>query len=125
MVTFKYRGDFNKTERFFHAVLKRRYLKILDKYGQMGVSALAESTPKETGATASAWAYEINIDRSGATIGFYNTNENHGVNIVMLLRFGHGTGTGGFVAGRDFISPAVQPIFDEMADAAWKEVTEL
>lgn len=123
MVTFKHRGDFRNTERFFNKVRGRSYLNVLEKYGQLGVQALEEATPKDSGETAKSWTYEIERTRDSTTIGFLNTHENDGVNIAILLRFGHGTGTGGFVVGRNFIDPAVQPIFDDLANAVWKEVT--
>jgi hypothetical protein len=98
---------------------------ILHKYGDMGVSALATATPKESGHTANSWYYEIEASKSSATITFLNSHVNKGVNIAIILQYGHGTGTGGWVQGRDYINPAVQPVFDKIADAAWKEVTGL
>lgn len=123
MIKIKHRGNFNNLERFFNKISNRSYLNVLDKYGEMGVDALRKSTPTDSGKTAESWTYEIEHDRNATRISFLNTNFNKGVNIAILLRYGHGTGTGGFVQGRNFIDPAIQPVFDEMAEALWKEVT--
>lgn len=95
---------------------------ILEKYASMGVSALAEATPVDSGATASAWGYEIVTSGEDVTIYWTNTNQNEGVYIAVILQFGHGTGTGGYVAGRDYINPAIRPVFDRIANEAWMEV---
>ena len=95
---------------------------ILEKYAQQGVSALASATPVDSGATASSWGYEIARSGQGATIYWTNTNSNQGVVIAVILQYGHGTGTGGYVQGRDYINPAMRPVFDQIADAAWREV---
>lgn len=124
-VSFRHSGNFSKTERFFNFVLKRDYLNILDRYGQAGVSALASVTPKKTGKTAASWSYEIIRERGTTRLNFTNSNVNKGVNIAIILQYGHGTRNGGYVVGRDYINPAIQPIFDKIADDAWKEVTEL
>lgn len=123
MITFRSKGDFSKTTKFFERALEAIKLGELDKYGRKGVEALETATPKDSGETAKSWKYEIRRSGSSATIVWYNTHENRGVNIAIILQYGHGTRNGGFVKGRDYINPAIQPIFDEMADAAWKEVT--
>ena len=123
MVTFKHRGNFSKTRRFLNKIQKVDYLNALDQYGQMGVQALAEATPKDSGVTAQSWTYEIERTADRTTISWLNTNENKGVNIAVILQYGHGTGTGGYVQGRDYINPAMRPVFDEIAEKAWKEVT--
>lgn len=123
MIKVTHKGNFSKTERFFNRVLKREYLNVLEKYGEMGVAALRSATPVDSGATADAWSFEIGRGKNATTIGFTNSNVNDGVNIAIILRYGHGTGTGGFVQGRDYISPAIQPVFDKIADELWKEVT--
>lgn len=123
MIKIKHRGNFNNLERFFNKVSNRNYLNVLDKYGEIGVQALKKNTPVDSGMTADSWTYEIEHSRDATIISFLNTNFNEGVNIAILLRYGHGTGTGGFVQGRNFIDPAIQPVFDEMAEALWKEVT--
>ena len=101
------------------------YLKVLDKYGQAGVAALASATPVDSGITAASWYYTIERGSGTTSISFGNTNVNDGVSIAIILQYGHGTGTGGWVQGRDYINPAIQPIFDKLADDAWREVTRL
>lgn len=123
MITIKHKGDFKNTERFFKNSRNLRIEDILNKYGQVGVTALAAATPSETGLTAASWSYEIEIGSKSSSIYWTNSNENQGVNIAVILQYGHGTGTGGYVSGRDYINPSIQPIFDEIADEAWKEVT--
>lgn len=91
----------------------------------MGVDALNSATPKDTGLTASSWYYEIEKTSTGVTIAFYNSNIQNGIPIAIILQYGHGTGTGGWVQGRDYINPAIQPIFDEIAEKAWREVTKV
>ena len=122
MVTFKHRGNFNHLEKFLNRVKNQSYLNILDKYGQEGVEALSKMTPVDTGKTASSWTYEIERTKNNTTISWINTNEVNGVNIAVILQYGHGTGTGGYVQGRDYINPAMQPVFDKIAEEAWKEV---
>ena len=125
MISFRQKGDFSKTKRYFGRVKAAARLSILDKYGREGVAALASATPTETGKTASSWFYEISHDKGSATITFSNSNINKGVPIAIILQYGHGTGTGGWVEGRDYINPAIQPIFDKIANEAWKEVTKV
>lgn len=125
MITFRHKGDFSKTTRYLERVKSAIRLSDLDKYGQAGVAALASATPTETGKTASSWYYEIEKSNSTIKINFNNSNINDGVPIAVILQLGHGTGTGGWVEGRDYINPAIQPIFDEIANNAWREVTKL
>lgn len=116
------KGNFKKTEE----MLKRSgnwSSKIdLDKYGSKGVAALKEATPKDTGLTANSWSYNIRRSKNSVIISFENSNINEGVPIAIILQYGHGTRNGGWVEGYDYINPAVRPIFDELAKAAWKEV---
>lgn len=123
MISFRHKGNFSKTTRYFEKVKKGARLSILEKYGREGVAALASATPVESGATAAAWYYEIERSGDSAKITFLNSNINKGVAIAIILQYGHGTGTGGWVEGRDYINPAIQPIFDRLANDAWKEVT--
>lgn len=125
MIGFRNKGDFSKTQSYFKKVRESAQIQILEKYGNEGVAALASATPVRTGLTATSWYYRI--ERSGSTIKliFLNSNVNKGVQIAVILQMGHGTGTGGWVEGRDYINPAIQPIFDDIVDAAWKEVTKL
>ena len=123
-ITVRHRGDFSKLEKFLNRVTKHDYLNILERYGKIGVDALSSATPKRSGLTASSWTYEIEHNRDTIIIRWLNTNENKGVNIALILEYGHGTRRGGYVRGRKYISPAIQPIFDKMADEVWREVTE-
>lgn len=123
MIRFKHFGDFKNTESFFHRAKERSYLNVLDKYGKAGVEALASMTPSETGKTAASWNYEIVTKANGYSIYWTNSNVNNGVNIALILQYGHGTGTGGYVQGIDYVNPAIRPIFESMANEAWKEVT--
>ena len=125
MISFRQKGDFSKTKRYLERVKSAARLSILDKYGRKGGAAVASATPTETGKTASSWFYEISHNKGSATITFSNSNINKGVPIAIILQYGHGTGTGGWVEGRDYINPAIQPIFDEIANEAWKEVTKV
>ena len=125
MITFKSKGDFSKATQYLSKLKEASRMKVLEKYAQEGVSALSAATPVRSGATASSWYYEIETSGSGATINYCNSNSNKGVNIAVILQYGHGTGTGGWIAGRDYINPAIQPVFDKIAEEAWKEVTSI
>lgn len=125
MITFRQKGDFSKLTRYLEKASRAARVNILEKYGQEGVAALSSATPVESGLTASSWYYEVEHSNSSATITFLNSHVNKGVPIAIILQYGHGTGTGGWVEGRDYINPAIQPVFDRIADAAWKEVTDL
>lgn len=124
MITIKHKGDFKNTERFFDNAKKLDIDRILNAYGEAGVRALSSVTPTRTGLTAASWSYEIEKRSDGASIYWANDNENQGVNIAVILQYGHGTGTGGYVSGRDYINPAIQPVFDKLAEEVWKEVTK-
>lgn len=124
-ITFTHRGDYSKTEKFLNCLLRREYLNVLERYGKEGVRALAAATPKDSGATAASWNYEIIHNGKDTAITFTNSNIQNGVNIALILQYGHGTGNGGYVAGRDYINPAIRPVFDKLADDVWKEVTNL
>lgn len=115
------KGDFKKTKKFLSRTGSDLYGD-LDRYGRMGVEALASATPVETGTTAASWYYEVINSKGQMGIAWYNSNTNKGANIAILLQYGHGTGTGGWVAGYDYINPAIRPVFDRMADDIWKKV---
>ena len=125
MITIRQKGDFEKLTQYL--IKKKRSLRNinLDQYGKEGVAALMSATPVDTGLTANSWYYEITHANGRATIAFYNSNIQRGIPIAIILQLGHGTGTGGWVEGRDYINPAIQPIFDKIAERAWKEVTTL
>lgn len=125
MIRFRQKGDFSKATKYLEKAKKAAGMKDLSKYGKAGVAALSSSTPVDSGLTASSWYYEIKNQNGRISIDFCNSNVNDGVPIAVILQFGHGTGTGGWVQGRDYINPAIQPIFDKIADEAWREVTEL
>lgn len=125
MISFRQKGDFSKLNKYFEKLRETAKIGVLDKYGRAGVAALASATPTETGLTASSWYYEIKRQNGSVSIEFKNSNVNKGVPIAIILQYGHGTGTGGWVEGRDYINPAIQPIFDQLTTDAWKEVTSL
>ena len=123
MIIVRHRGDFKKTKNFLDRMKERSYLKNLEKYAQEGVAALSAATQVDTGKTANYWTYEIEHTATRYAIYWLNTNENKGVNIALILQTGHGTGSGGYVQGIDYINPAMKPILHKIADEAWKEVT--
>ena len=125
MIKFRQKGDFSKLTRYLERVKEVVKLGDLDKYGRAGVAALASATPVDTGLTASSWYYEISNKNGSAMISFHNSNIQNGVPIAIILQYGHGTRNGGWVEGRDYINPTIRPIFDRIADDAWKEVTKL
>lgn len=125
MISFRQKGDFSKLSRYFERVKEAAKIGVLDKYGREGVAALSSATPVESGVTASSWNYEIQRQNGSVSIVYTNSNINKGVPIAIILQYGHGTGTGGWVQGRDYINPAIQPIFDRIAENAWREVTKL
>ena len=125
MIKISQKGDFKKSITYMEKLKEAIRLNAFDKYGQEGVSALSSATPVDSGKTASSWYYKIERTKNTISITFYNSNVNEGVPIAIILQYGHGTGTGGWVEGRDYINPAIQPIFDKMAEEAWKEVTNV
>lgn len=125
MISFKHKGDFSKATKYLNSLKKTARLDILNTYGQKGVAALASATPKDSGLTASSWYYKIETSNGRSAIHFYNSNVQNGIPIAIIIQYGHGTGTGGWVEGRDYINPAIQPIFDEITKELWREVTSL
>lgn len=122
-IIIKHRGSFRNTERLFQKLDRFEISNILEKYGKMGVDALSAATPVNSGETSNSWDYTVEKQNSGYTIVWTNSNVNNGVNIALILQTGHGTGTGGYVRGKDYINPALRPIFDALAEEAWQEVT--
>ena len=125
MISFRQKGDFSKLTNFLEKAKEAVKLGNLDKYGREGVAALASATPIDSGLTADSWYYKITNENGSASITFYNSNIQNGCPIAIILQYGHGTNNGGWVEGRDYINPAIQPIFDEIAENAWREVTKL
>lgn len=123
MISFESSGSFDKTEAFLMKLGKGDIYKALTQYGEAGVAALSAATPVDTGETANMWRYEIKHERGSHSITWFNGNVVDGVPVAIMLQYGHGTGTGGYVQGRDFINPAIQPIFDKLATEVWRAVT--
>lgn len=122
-ITVRMRGDFSKTDRFFARLRRKTPYQLLQKYGEKGVAALMSATPVDSGLTASSWYYEIKDSENGMALQFRNSNIQNGwVPVAILLQYGHASRNGSWVEGRDYINPAIQPLFDQMAKDAWKEV---
>lgn len=124
-VSFRQKGDFSKTTGFLIKAKKGIRLSELERYGREGVAALSSATPVDSGLTANSWYYKIERKNRSTKISFYNSNIQNGVPIAIILQYGHGTRNGGWVQGRDYINPTIQPLFDKIAESAWKEVTKL
>lgn len=124
MITFRQKGDFSKVTRFLERAKESINLGVLDKYGREGVNALSSATPVDTGITSKSWYYKIENKNGSASITFHNSNIQNGVPIAIILQYGHGTKNGGWVEGIDYINPAIKPIFDKLANDAWREVTK-
>lgn len=125
MIEVKQKGSFKNTERYLERLKTAQVDAILHKYGEMGVRALSSATPRDSGDTASSWYYTI-VNRKGYfSIRWHNRNEQAGIPVAVLIQYGHGTGTGGFVQGQDFIMPAVRPLFEKISEEVWKEVTKI
>lgn len=125
VITVSLKGNFNKVDRFFDKIKHALKKGVFDKYGQMGVSALSAATPVDTGKTASSWEYDIEYYSDSVSLVWSNTNINDGVNIAVILQYGHGLANGGYVRGRDYINPAMRPVFDEIANNMWEEVVKV
>lgn len=121
-------GNFSKTYKSLKNLglfSSMKLMGLLEKYGEEGVKALQSTTPKDTGLTANSWFYDITVEKDRITLSWNNSNIKDGVPIAVLIQYGHGTGTGGYVDGVDYINPALHPIFKDIADSAWKEVSSL
>lgn len=125
MISFSHKGDFSKLTSFLEKSKEAVGSSLLDKYGREGVAALMSATPVDTGLTASSWYYKIEHSDGSTVLSFHNSNIQNGVPIAVILQYGHATRTGGWVEGRDYINPALRPIFDKIAEEAWREVTKL
>jgi hypothetical protein len=123
MISVTTEGSFDKTTKFLEGLTSQKLFRNLDRFGREGVAALSAATPVETSETARSWRYEILKGKSDVTIAWFNDHIEDGVNIAVIIQYGHGTGTGGFVQGRDYINPVIQPIFDRIRDDVWRQVT--
>lgn len=123
IIHYTHKGDFSKSDAFLRKILKLDLDSVLKRYGELGVEALAKATPVDTGKTAASWDYNITKTKNSVTITWTNSNVVNGVPVALLIQYGHGTGTGGYVQGRDYIKPAIRPIFDNLAKDLWEEVT--
>ena len=123
VISVKVKKGWRETERFFHRTLNKEYMQVLERYADLGVQALRNATPVDSGDTASAWGYTIETGKGVTKLYFTNGNEKNGVNIAILLIYGHATRNGGYVEGNDFVSPALRPIFQDLADAMYREIT--
>lgn len=124
-ITFTEKGDFSTVERYLSRLAKEDVFKILSKYGSLGVNALSNATPVDSGATAESWYYTIEQRSGYYSIRWHNNNQRDGIPIAVLIQYGHGTRNGGYVQGRDYIMPAIRPIFDRILADAWREVTRV
>lgn len=122
MINIKQKGDFKNLSSFLEKTKEKLNLGLLDKYGREGVAALQAATPKDTGKTSESWYYKIERKNGSVSLTFNNSNQNKGVPIAIILQYGHATRNGGYVEGVDYINPALRPIFDKIAEEAWKEV---
>lgn len=125
MITFRQKGDFSKFTKFLEKARETVRMGSLDKYGREGVAALSSATPVDTGLTAKSWYYEIENKNGRITLSFANSNIQNGIPIAVIIQYGHATRNGGWVQGRDYINPAIRPVFDRIADDMWKEVRRL
>lgn len=123
MITIVAKGSFDRTEAWVRRMTSGEIFDVLNRYGDVGEAALASATPVDSGLTASSWSSEVSKKGNIWEIMWSNSNEHSGVNVAIILQYGHGTGTGGYVAGRDYINPAIKPVFDQIAEAVWREVT--
>lgn len=123
MIRVEVNGDFRKANSALEKMLEIVHLGSLDRYGARGVEALKAATPVDSGKTADSWQYEIKRTKNTTELDFNNDNVNNGVNVAVLLQYGHGTGTGGYVPGKDYINPAIQPVMDDILNSVDKELT--
>lgn len=124
IISVSHKGDFNGTESFLKSMKQRKNYSKLDRLAKQGAAALASATPVDSGTTAASWGYKIDILSQTIKITWTNSNIVDGYPIAILIQYGHGTGNGGYVEGRDYINPAIRPIFDKILEQVWKGVEE-
>lgn len=124
LIQIKATGNFDKSFSYFRRLLQLKDKNKFEEFGRKGLEALKAATPIDSGKTAESWNYSVSVDRKGATITWYNNNVNDGFNVAIGIQYGHGTNNGGYVQGRDYINPAIRPVFDELAGDLWREVTK-
>ena len=125
MITITQKGDFSNTERYLARLKSAQLFAVLSKYGTLGQNALSNATPVESGRTAASWSYSIQQRPGYYSIRWHNSHIEDGIPIAVILQYGHGTGTGGYVQGRDYIMPAIRPVFDQIVAEAMREVTRI
>lgn len=125
MITFTHRGNFNKIEKFFDRSRSIDFIRILENYGRQGVDALSNATPVDTALTSNSWSFKTQVTKRGFSITWTNSNVVDGTIIAVILQYGHGTRNGGYVQGEDYINPALRPIFKNISENLWKEITKL
>lgn len=124
-ITFTSKGDFSRTDKFLQKIFKYDHVSKVKRLAEIGVRALQQATPRDSGITAESWDYIVETNKRRTTITWTNSSTNNGFPIAIMLQYGHGTGTGGYVQGIDYINPAIQPVFDRISDEVWKEVINL
>jgi hypothetical protein len=124
LIVFEQKGDFTKTEKFLKQPITDTQMLVLERHGKEGVTSLATATPKDSGKTANSWKYKVTKYKGGAKITWSNSNIVNGVPIAVIIQYGHATRNGGHIKGRDYINPAIKPIFDKISSDLWKEVTK-
>lgn len=122
-ISFSSTGSFRNTEAFLNRMSRNDIASVLNKYGSVGTAALRAATPVDSSLTANSWEHKVSKSARGWELYWDNQNGSGNVKVAVLLQYGHGTGTGGYVVGRDYINPAIQPVFDQIATAVWREVT--
>lgn len=123
LISFTSKGSFERTEAFVRRMTTGEIFRALNRYGEIGRNALASATPEDSGLAANSWAFDVRNSGNRWEMVWSNTDTENGFPVAIMLQYGHGTGTGGYVRGRDYINPAIKPVFDQIADAVWKEVT--
>lgn len=123
MISATSKGSFKNAEAYLTRILKLDFRSVIESAAQEGVKALQAATPRDSGIAAESWGVKVVIFKGGARITWTNSDVENGFPVVIMLQYGHGTGTGGYVQGKDFINPAMKPVFDHIAETVWKAVS--